>query len=106
MKDYLTDAEILKIEQFCKDKDMFGAVKKVLLQYVYHQGVITKGENHNSLNNRALVLVQSGVGDEELGRSLRALWEGVQAIEKGFHDLEGIKITKQEDVESPYNEAI
>lgn len=106
MKDFLTPLQIVKIEQFCKDKEMFDAVKKVLLQYVYHQGVIKKGEDHNALNNRALVLVQSGVGDEELGRSLRALWEGVQAIEKGFHDLEAIKSEKKEAVESPFNEAI
>jgi hypothetical protein len=105
MKDYLTEAEVLKIEQFSADKAMFEAVKKVMLQYVYTQGVIKKGEKHNALQNRALVLVQGGVDDAELGRNLRALWEGVQAVEKGFNDLETIK-SKKEDVESPYNEAI
>lgn len=105
MKDYLTELQVLKIEQFCADKDMFDAVKKVLLQYVYHQGVIKKGEKHNSLTNRALVLVQGGDSDEQLGRNLRALWEGVQAVEKGFNDLESIK-SKKEEIDSPYNEAV
>lgn len=105
MKDYLTEEEVLKAEQFCADKVMFNTIKKVLLQYAYTQGVIKKGEKHNALQNRALVLVQSGVEDAELGRNLRALWEGVQAIEKGFNDLETIK-SKKEEVESPYNEAI
>lgn len=105
MKDYLTEAEVLKAEQFVADKAMFDAVKKVLLQYVYTQGVIKKGEKHNSLQNRALVLVGNNTDDAQLGANLRAMWEGVQAIEKGFNDLETIK-SKKEDVESPYNEAI
>lgn len=105
MKDILTEAQVLKVEQFCADKEMFEAVRRVLLQYVYTQGVITKGEHHNPLQNRALVLVQSGVEDAELGRNLRSLWEGVQAIEKGFNELGTIK-SKKEEVESPYNEAV
>jgi hypothetical protein len=92
-----------KIEQFCADKEMHDAVKKVLLQYLYTQGVIKKGEPHNPLNNRALVLVQEGTDDATLGSRLRALWEGVQAIEKAFYDLSTIKSTKPEPIESPYN---
>jgi hypothetical protein len=37
MKDYLTDLEVVKIEAFCADKEMFEAVKKVVLQHLYTQ---------------------------------------------------------------------
>lgn len=103
MKDYLNDLEIAKVEAFCADTEMFEAVKKVLLKEVYTNGVIAKGQPHNALKNRALVLVQSGVDDVVLGSQLRALWEGVQAVEGGFVELEKIKSKVAEPVESPFN---
>lgn len=105
MKEFLTDLEIAKIEAFNKDEVLVQAVKKVLLQHIYSQGVITKGNKHNPLKNRALVLVGGDVSNEELGSQLRALWEGVSAIESGFSELESIKQVV-ETVESPYNEAV
>lgn len=105
MKEFLTDLEIAKIEAFNKDEVLVQAVKKVLLQHIYSQGVITKGNKHNPLKNRALVLVGGDVSNEELGSQLRALWEGVSAIESGFSELESIKQVV-ETVESPYNEAL
>lgn len=103
MKEYLNDLQIAKVEAFCADTEMFEAVKLVLLKEVYTNGVITKGQPHNALKNRALVLVQSGVDDEVLGSQLRALWEGVQAVEGGFVELEKIKSKVAEPVESPFN---
>lgn len=105
MKEFLTDLEIAKIEAFNKDEVLVGAVKKVLLQHIYSQGVITKGNKHNPLKNRALVLVGGDVSNEELGSQLRSLWEGVSAIESGFSELESIKQVV-ETAESPYNEAL
>ena len=105
MKEFLTDLEIAKIEAFNKDEVLVQAVKKVLLQHIYSQGVITKGNKHNPLKNRALVLVGGDVSNEELGSQLRSLWEGVSAIESGFSELESIKQVV-ETVESPYNEAL
>ena len=105
MKEFLTDHEIVKIEAFNKDEVLVGAVKKVLLQHIYSQGVITKGKDHNPLKNRALVLVGGDVSNEQLGSQLRSLWEGVSAIESGFSELESIKQVV-ETVESPYNEAL
>lgn len=105
MKEFLTDLEIAKIEAFNKDEVLVQAVKKVLLQHIYSQGVIIKGNKHNPLKNRALVLVGGDVSNEELGSQLRALWEGVSAIESGFSELESIKQVV-ETVESPYNEAL
>ena len=105
MKEFLTDLEIAKIEAFNKDEVLVQAVKKVLLQHIYSQGVITKGNKHNPLKNRALVLVGGDVSNEDLGAQLRSLWEGVNAIETGFSELESIKQVV-ETVESPYNEAV
>ena len=105
MKEFLTDLEIAKIEAFNKDEVLVQAVKKVLLQHIYSQGVITKGNKHNPLKNRALALVGGDVSNEDLGAQLRSLWEGVNAIETGFSELESIKQVV-ETVESPYNEAV
>ena len=100
MQEYLTDLEVVEIERFCGNKVMFDAVKKVLLQHIYSQGVITKGESHNPLKNRALALVASGSDNGVLGAQLRALWEGVNALEGGYTELEKIKST----VVSPYKD--
>lgn len=105
MKEYLTDLQVAKVEAFCADSDMFDAVKLVLLKELYTNGVISKGQPHNALKNRALVLVQDNADDAELGSRLRALWEGVQAVEGGFAELQKIKSAVAAPVESPYNEA-
>jgi hypothetical protein len=109
MKDYLTDLQVAKIEAFCNDKEMFDAVKLVILQHLYTQGVIEKGKKHNPLFNRAFSLVQlatqNPIPNEELGAHLRGIWEGVNALEGGFSELSKITSPK-EDVETPYNEAI
>lgn len=105
MEKYLTDLEIAKVEQFCNDKEMSEAVKKVILQAIYSQGVITHGQEHDPLKNRALVLVADNVNNEELGGKLRALWEGVNALETGFNNLSKIK-SKKEVLQEEDNEAI
>lgn len=106
MQEFLTDLEVVEVERFCANEVMFGAVKKVLLQHLYSQGVITKGQPHNPLKNRALVLVDGEISNEILGSQLRALWEGINALEGGYADLEKIKSKKEGSVETPYNEAI
>ena len=105
MIEYLTDVEIEAVEAFNKNEVMKEAVKKVLLQHIYTQGVITKGKKHDPLKNRALVIVSGDYDDEQLGGRLRSLWEGVNALETGFTDLEKIKSKKGEPVETTYNEA-
>lgn len=105
MQNYLTDLEITKIEAFNADTVLVEAVKKVLLQHIYSQGVIKKGEDHNPLKNRALAMVGSDVSNEELGSQIRSLWEGVNALETGFADLETIKM-KVVEAEVTTNEAI
>jgi len=110
MNEFLTEKQKVKIEVFCKDTELVDAVKKVLLQHIYSQGVLEQGVEHNPLNNRAFSLVQlstnNPIPNEELGANLRGIWEGVNALEKGFHDLTKVKSKKNEPILSEYNEAI
>ena len=105
VKEYLSDIEVAKIESFNADPIMVQAVKKVILEKVYEHGVLKAGFAHNPLKNRALVLVDEGKSDAELGSQLRAFYEGMNAVEGGFSELETIK-SNVEAIETPYNEAI
>jgi hypothetical protein len=103
---FLNDLEVTKVEAFCADEVMFEAVKKVLLQSIYSQGTLAEGEPANPLKNRALVLVGGDYNDAELGLRLRALWEGVNALESGFDALEGYKTPAPEKKDVEENPAI
>jgi hypothetical protein len=105
-QEYLNDLEIVEIERFCANELQFEAVKKVILQHIYSQGVMAKGKKHNPLKNRALVLVDAEVTNEKLGSKLRALWEGVNALEGGYAELTKIKSKKSEPKNSEENTAI
>lgn len=109
MKDYLSELEVEKIEQFCKDEVMFEAVKKVLLQGIYTHGVIEKGFKPNPLQNAAFNLaslsVSNPIPDAELGANIRGMWAGVNYLKNAVDDLKSIR----RDVVSPIqdtNEAI
>lgn len=105
----LTDLEIAKIEQFCEDKEMFEAVKKVLLSGIYSHGTIQQGYTPDPLQNGAYSLVSlaltNPIPDEVLGQTLRAQWAGINALQNAFNSLESVKSAK-EPVLSEYNEAI
>ena len=104
--EYLNEQEVVEIERFCANETQFEAVRKVILQHIYSQGVMAKGKKHNPLKNRALVLVDSEVTNEKLGSKLRALWEGVNALEGGYAELTKIKSKKSEAKSEITNEAI
>jgi hypothetical protein len=110
MKEYLTPLQITKIEQFCKDKEMYEAVKQVLLAGLYTHGVVKKGVPHNPLINGAFSLVSlagnNPIPDAELGAHLRGQWFAVNALEMAFNSIDKIKSEKVEKIESPYNEAV
>jgi len=94
----LTDQEIDKLITFKEDEVMFEAVRKVLLAAIYSNGTLRKGLPSNPLLNAALSLVSSADKDttnERLGEDLRALWEGVKALETG---LEHIKEYQRKNV--------
>lgn len=107
--DNLTELEIQKIEQFCLDKDMYNAVKKILLAGIYTHGTVQKGYTPNPLQNGAFALAslstQNPIPDNVLGEHIRGMWAGVNALENAFSQLSKIKSNKEE-IESPYNEAV
>lgn len=109
MQSQLTDLQIAKIEQFCKDEEMFNAVKSVLLAGIYTHGTLKKGFTPDPLINGALSLVHlssaNPVPDEVLGQHIRGVWEGLNALQNAIQNLKSIRA----DIKSPYvetNEAI
>lgn len=109
MKEYLSDLEVTKIEQFCKDKELYNAVRKVILAGIYTHGTIQKGFDPKPLENGALTLASysttNPIPNEVLGEHIRGVWEGLNALQNAFNRLDTIK-QEVEVVESPYNEAI
>lgn len=107
MKDHLTPLEITKIEQFCKDKDMYTAVRKVLLQGIYEHGTVKKDHIPDPLVNGAFSLAAlaqtNPITDDLLGQHIRGMWAGINAMKNAFDTLDSIKSKKKEDTESPYN---
>lgn len=105
----LSDLEIAKIEAFCADKEMFEAVKKVILAGIYSHGTIQENYVHNPLVNAAFSLVslssENPIPDEIVGQHLKSVWSGIRAMKIAFDELESIK-NKQESVPSDYNEAM
>lgn len=107
--DYLTDLQKAKIEAFCKDTEMYEAVRKVILASVYEHGTVQAGYTPNPLQNGAFSLasiaVNNPIPNEVLGQHIRGMWAGVNAMENAFRDLNKVKLEKEKDIESPYNEA-
>jgi len=109
MTQILTEIEIEKVENFCKDEVLLGAVRKVMLQGIYTHGTIQHGVTPNPLQNGALALAavstNNPIPDEMLGQHIRGIWAGLNALENAFGELSKIKAPKKGKVVSPYNEA-
>jgi len=90
--DYLSSIEKAKIENFYKDEVLREAIRKVLLAGVYYNGVLRAGEKAEPLKNAALSRAYSSdLTNEELGADVRALAQGIQAIEMAFKKMAEIK---------------
>lgn len=109
MKDYLTEIEVEKIENFCKDEVLVEAVRKVLLQGLYTHGTVQLGYTPNPLQNGAFglasVAMNNPIPDEALGQHIRSMWSGMNALENAFRDLQSIKKQSSINLEE-LNEAI
>jgi len=107
---YLNENEIAQIEAFCKNEEMFEAVRKVMLQGIYFHGVNVKGQKSNPLVNGAFSLVSlspnNPIPNEEIGAQLRAQWAGINALESAVNNLKKIKSNSKEYDEDSENEAI
>jgi hypothetical protein len=94
--EFLTDIEKAKLEQFAADEEMFDAVKKVALAWIYEQGTIKKGKKkYDGLQNFLVVHASRNPSatDEQLGQHLRAVYQGLNALENAFQALAQFKQT-------------
>ena len=101
--EYLSDIEKAKIAVFNEDTVLYNAVKKVLLESIYNNGVLRKDCPPDPSKNAAMGLarisgqvLQTGqvipfYTNEQLGEDLRAMAEGVNLLEQGFTQLNLIK---------------
>lgn len=111
MKENLSEIEIKKVEQFCKDEKMFGAVVKVLLAGLYYQGTPEAGlpEGEKIKNGAYSLVAQSStypVTDEVIGQNLKAQWAGLNLLKNALDELKSIKADVKA-IETPYeNEGI
>lgn len=106
--DYLSDKEKEKVEKFVKDTVAFNAVIKVILEPIYHTGVLDKGADPEQMRNWALIQAQQAIAvghkPEDLGNRVMATYEGLQMLQKGIDELkkintqpEPVKTDKQND---------
>ena len=110
MKEYLTDIEITKVEQFCSDQAMYDAVHKVITAALYYTGALRKGEKFE-VRNQAFDLIARAsregkpVSNEALGEEFRGLFAGVDLVEQAFAQLKTIK-GEDKSIPTPYNPGI
>jgi hypothetical protein len=105
----LTELQKLKIEAFCADKEMYEAVKKVILAGIYTHGTLPEGVTPDPLQNAAFHLAsiahENPIPDEQIGAHVRAMFAGINAMVVAFNRLDGIKTDKPVKIKSPFNEA-
>lgn len=106
LNEIFDDLEKSKVQAFLEDPVMSEAVKKALLCGIYYNGTLKKGKKANPLNNFTLGLVSNkpDLSNEQIGSQLRAMWEGINALELGFSNLALFKETKK-PILSPLNKA-
>lgn len=106
---FLTELEQTLVEAFYNNETQRDAVKKVLLNGIYRNGVMTAGQRHNANENWVYSLPwkadgQNTVSNEQLGADVRAIAEALRAIETVFvHEL--AKFNKAEPKEPKKNQA-
>lgn len=110
--DILSDIERERIIAFNRDAILVNAVKKVLLESMYNNGVLRKEARPDSTRNAALSLAVMAVNgqviasNEQLGEDLRGMAQAIILMEQGFSKLEEIKNNVPEKQETPTNPAV
>jgi len=102
VKSYLSDSEHLEIIKFTKNKIMFEAVRKVLMESVYTQGRLKEDKPCDPDMNYAFALASrkkmtgfTSLTNEQIGADLVAVWEGTNLVGSGFKELERFKDTPE-----------
>lgn len=84
-----TEKELLTYLQ--DDKATLDALKKLMMNSIYEQGVVKSGAMHDPLHNWALSLATRDVSNEQLGSDLRAAAQGILFVQIAFKDLANFK---------------
>ncbi len=105
----LTDLQVVKIETFCKDTEMYNAVRKVILAGIYEHGTVHTDYVPDPLKNGAYSLASlaltNPIPPELVGQQVMAQFAGINAMKNAFDDLDSIKSEVEEPILSTYNEA-
>lgn len=94
IKDILNETEISELEAMNERPMLLGALKKVLLNPIYHQGILEKGKIPDPNQNFLLALGASAgaaAGPELLGKDLMNRIYALQLVEIGFNTLSRFK---------------
>lgn len=94
-KDYINEKEEVAIRAFLLNKDMYNAVKKVLLATIYHQGKIETGKMPTDFNFAFNITAEIDMkgnvvppkSDEQIGQELRACNKALGFLKSGFDRL-------------------
>ena len=103
--DILDDNERQALIAFNASDTMKQAVKKVLLAGIYDNGTLKAGKPADPLRNTAFYLVSNmpEIPNEQLGEELRAVWQGINALESAFKKISEFKLP--EKAEKKLNQA-
>lgn len=100
----------MHVEAFCSNEKMYESVKKAVLAGLYSYGVLKAGKEHDPMKNAALrmafIAIENPVPDEIIGQNVRAIAEGLNALQNGFEDLKKIKSNKGTVEPEPINEGV
>lgn len=85
---FLNDREKELVSNFCTNKEMLNAVKKVLLAVIYHQGTAKKDEEVTEMNWAFSILNGNVIkSDEQVGQEVRASITALGYLNSGFQRL-------------------
>lgn len=105
-KYYLNEQEVEKVTQFNEDEVMREAVKKVLLERIYHSGILEEGKPANDKNWAFNLggLNDFAMDDEKVGNMLKTTTRGLALVEDAFNEIAEFT-SKPSDSSTPMNPA-
>ena len=100
-EEYLTKIEIDQLKAFNENVVLKNAIKKVLLDPIYNQGVLKEGliPSRNFALTQAfnMLLQKRETWDyEKIGIDTMTNAKAIQLVEQGFGELEKFKVEKKE----------
>lgn len=105
IKDYsdsvLNDLEKIQLQKFADNEEMAKVVKKILLAGIYQNGTLKAGKDPKPEYNCAFGYLQFADGhntevtDAQVGANIRALYEGLKAVEYAFQLVELYKTPEE-----------